>query len=126
MDTKFRAMLVEAEKIRAECVRTGNIGPHARQMADMIDYGRDKGLFGGNIQYGTASDEFLAHATEMAACSLEAIYGEVIGSMLELTGEKKSEIRKRAFDKAKTKIEFVRKYGVAALPEYERKMRAKG
>ena len=43
MDVKFKEMLIEAEKIRAICRRTNNLGPHAEYMGGMTKYGTKKG-----------------------------------------------------------------------------------
>jgi len=111
VDPKFQAMLVEAEEIRAQCVRTGDIGPHAAQMTKMINYGQNHNLLTGNIFDGSASDEFLSHATEMAACCLEVIYKEKIGPVLNLSDSEKIEINRLAVAKARAKMSFFERFG---------------
>lgn len=100
MDKKFEGMLKEAERIRAECRRTGNIGQHAGHMAKMLECGQKKNLLTGNVPDGSASPEFLAHSAEMAACVLEVIHNEKVGSVLQLSRKKQQELAIRAKDKA--------------------------
>lgn len=100
IDKKFKEMLREAEKIRAECRRTGNIGPHARHMQKMVEYEQKKGLLTGNVPDDSASAEFLAHSAEMAACVLEVIHNEKVGSVFHLLRKQQRELAIRAKEKA--------------------------
>ncbi len=111
MDAKFREMLVEAERIRAVCRSIGDFGPHAAQNIKMINYSQEMRLITGDIFDGTASEEFLDHCTEIAACALEVGYGEEIGSILTLTREQKIAINRRAKKKAEMSLQFLEQHG---------------
>lgn len=115
MDKKFREMLLEAEKIRAECRRTGKIGPHAEQMVKMIDYVRKKNLFTGNVPDSSAGSELLAHSAEMAAGVLEVIHNEEVGSVLQLSRKKQRELAIRAKEKTLGHLRSAEAAGI--LPE---------
>lgn len=112
MNTTFRAMLLEAERIRMGCRATQDIRPHAQFMSKMICYGREQQLLLGSLENGTASEEFLAQAAEMAACILEVIHGENIGSVLALSREEKMEIILRAKEKAESDITAAKRRGL--------------
>ena len=96
MDARFLEMLKEAEQIRAKCRQTGMIGPHGKHMADMMRYAKEHGLYTGDVLAGTASEECLTHAAEMAAGMLEIIHGEQVGSVLTLSREEKIALSRRA------------------------------
>ena len=115
MDKKFEEMLREAEKIRAECRRTGNIGLHAEQMKKMIEYGQKKNLLTGNVPDGSASTEFLTHSAEMAAFVLEVIHNEKVGSVVRLSRKKQCELAIRAQEKALAHLRAGEAAGI--LPE---------
>jgi len=92
-------MLLEAEKIRAKCREDGNIEKHATCMANMLMYADSKGLLTGNIFQGTASEEKLNQAAEMAACLLEVVHEYDVGPILDLPDNKKLEIIELAKEK---------------------------
>ena len=98
-------MLIEAEKIRAICRRTNNIGPHAEYMGGMTKYGTKKGFLTGE------SEEYLSQAAEIAACILEVNYGETIGSVLDSSHERKLDIIKSAKEKVKAKFKSTTECG---------------
>ena len=104
MDERFKQMLMEAEKIRAECKQTGSIGQHGRHMAKMIRYGQENKLLTGDLLAGTASEENLCLAAEGGACILEVIHDEAVGSILNLPREKKMAITRRAKEKAEQDV----------------------
>jgi hypothetical protein len=97
-------MLTEAEKIRAECRRTDVIGPHGGHVSKMIRYGMGKGFLTGKPLEGTASEENLNLAVEIAACILEVNHGEEVGSVFDLSPERKIEVMKRAEEKVKARF----------------------
>jgi len=102
MDTKFKKMLIEAEKIRAICRRNGDISPHKKYMRNMTKYGVEKGFLA-----GSESEEYLGQAAEMAACILEVIYKEEIGSILNFSPERKRNIMKSAQEKAEARFKSI-------------------
>ncbi|MDO8598884.1 MAG: hypothetical protein Q7S02_02145 [bacterium] len=105
MDRQFKQMLEEAERVRVECRATGDIGPHAACMAQMIQYGQQRGLFTGDVLTGTASEENLANAAEGGACILEVIHGaEAIGSVLDLPRDQQIALCRRAMERAEAHI----------------------
>lgn len=53
---------------------------------------RDKNLITGDVFLGTASEENIALATEIAAGIFEIIHGREIGSVLDLTPDQKLEL----------------------------------
>ncbi len=115
MDEKFEEMLREAETIRAECRRTGNIGPHARHMAEMLEYGQKKSLLTGNIPDDSVSAELLAYSAEMAACVLEVIHNENVGPVLRLSRKQQRGLAIRAKEKALAHLQAGEAAGI--LPE---------
>ena len=103
MDKGLRKMLVEAERIR----RKGNHGPHAGHLAKMLHHGQSKKLFTGNALDGTASEEQLSLATEMAAGTLEFFHNEKVGSVLNFSLKAKIRLCKRAKKKAEAHIKLM-------------------
>lgn len=104
MDERWKEMLTEAQKIRAECRRTGIIGVHGGHVAKMIRYGMGKGFLTGKPLEGTASEENLNLAVEIAAAILEVNHGEDVGSIFVLSPERKLEICRRAEEKVKARF----------------------
>lgn len=88
MDTEFRKMLEEAEKIRAECRVSGDLTPHLNHMINVVKYGMDKKLFVGEVDrrvmIQTASEEYIAQLAESAVCMAEVIFDEQIGPVLDI------------------------------------------
>lgn len=94
-------MLEEAEEIRKEARRAGDSGAHAGKMMEAIAYAQTHRLFTGNVPAGTANEENLAQAVEMAAYILEVLHGEKeVGSVLGLSREQKFAICHQAAEKA--------------------------
>ena len=96
MNAEIRRTLIRAEQIR----QTRNMPMHAMIMSDIMKFFRTNKIPGGNVFNGTASEEKLAIATEIAAGVLEFCHGEEIGSVMNLSTEEKVELNRRAKLKA--------------------------
>ena len=107
MDRTFRGMLEGAERIRTACRRTDDTGAHAEQMMKMIQYAQKHHLFTGSVPTGTANEENLAQAAEMAAFIIEVIHGGQVGSVLGLPREWLLAICREANEKAEAHIAAV-------------------
>ena len=102
MDKKFKEMMRKAEKIRGECQRMGDgdPNPHAKHMTKMLEYGQKKNLLTGNVMDDSASTELIALTTEAAACVLEVIHNEEVGSVIELSHKEQRKLIMHAKKKA--------------------------
>ena len=87
MDSRFKRMLVDAWNIRAQCVCTGIPGPHARWMADTMEYLRSKGLLTGSVFDNTASEEYFLQLAESAALLVGISRGHRFGLVLNRSHE---------------------------------------